>query len=48
MDFLQHISDYKHLYFIGEYRPQTDQRSDDSKLYHVKGEIGRNRYKAVT
>ena len=32
---------------IGEFRPQTDQRSDDSNLQHVKGETGRNRYKAV-
>ena len=33
---------------IGEFRPQTDQRSDDSNLQHVKGETGRNRYKAVS
>ena len=31
------------MYFgIGEFRPQTDQRSDDSNLQHVKGETGRN------
>ena len=29
---------------IGEFRPQTDQRSDDSNLQHVKGETDRNRY----
>ena len=34
--------------YIGEFRPQTDQRSDDSILQHVKGETGRNRYKAVS
>ena len=32
------------LSVIGEFRPQTDQRSDDSNLQHVKGETGRNRY----
>ena len=34
--------------FIGEFRPQTDKSSDDSNLQHVKGETGRNRYKAVS
>ena len=33
---------------IGEFRPQMDQRSDIYNLQHVKGETGRNRYKAVT
>ena len=33
---------------ICEIWPQTDQRSDDSNLQHVKGETGRNRYKAVS
>ena len=33
---------------IGEFRPQTDQRSDDSNIQHVKGETGRSRYKAVS
>ena len=33
---------------IGEFQPQTDQRSDDSNLQHVKGETGRNHYKAVS
>ena len=32
----------------GEFRHQTDQRSDDSNLQHVKGETGRDRYKAVS
>ena len=32
----------------GEFRHQTDQRSDDSNLQHVKGETGRNSYKAVS
>ena len=31
-----------------EFRPQLDQRSDYSNLQHVKGETGRNRYKAVS
>ena len=33
---------------IGDFRTQTDQRSDDSNLQHLKGETGRNRYKAVS
>ena len=41
-----HISSI--LPVIGEFRPQTDQRSDDSHLQHVKGETGRNRYKGVS
>ena len=32
----------------GEFRHQTDQRSDDSNLQHVNGETGRDRYKAVS
>ena len=36
------------LAVIGEFPPQTDQRSDDSNLQHVKGETGRNHYKAVS
>ena len=30
----------KILPFPGEFRTQTDQRSDDSKLQHMKGETG--------
>ena len=33
---------------IDEFRPQTDQTSDDSNLQHVKGEKGRHRYKVVS
>ena len=33
---------------IGEFRPQTDQRSDDSNLQRVKGETGGNRFKAAS
>ena len=36
------------LAVIGEFKPQTDQRSDDSNLQHMKGETGRNHYKAVS
>ena len=32
----------------GEFRSQTDQRTDNSILQHMKGEIGRNRYNAVS
>ena len=34
--------------YTGEFRPKTDQISDDSDLQHVKGETGRYRYKAVS
>ena len=33
---------------IGQFLTQTDQRLDYSNLQHVKGETGRNRYKAVS
>ena len=57
MEYVTHLQQWKFIktcydvtfntVYFGEFWPQTDQRSDDSNLQHVKGETDRNRYKAL-